>query len=191
MTFDTMMLPRALAIAVTTLIAAPAALADDVTDAIAEASAAYAEGDLAYAKESLDFASQLIGQMNTQSLATLLPEPLDGWEAGEVETETMGAALFGGGSTTTRTYTKGNEAVTVQYIANSPMVAQMAGMFSAAAMAGGKLIRLGRQKAMVDEDGGIQFVVDNKVMVQIDGSASADAMLAYAKAIDIKALKDH
>ncbi len=180
------------AIALSVTVAATTAQADDVTDAIAEAAAAYEEGDLAYAKESLEFATQLIGQMKTGTLATLLPEPLAGWEAGEVDTETMGAALFGGGSTASRDYTKGDKTVSIQYTANSPIVAQMAGMFSAAAMGGGgKLIRLGRQKAMVDEDGGIQFVVDNSVMVTVDGNASTEEMKAYAKAIDIKALKDY
>ena len=167
------------------------ASADDVTDAIEEALAAYQEGDNAYAKESLDFASQLIGQMNTDSLAALLPEPMEGWTAGEASTETMGAALFGGGSNASRDYSRGDDDISIQYTANSPIVAQMAAMFSAAGMAGGgKLIRLGRQKAMVDEDGGIQFVVNNNVMVQIDGNASAEDKMAYAKAIDIRKLKD-
>ncbi len=168
------------------------AWADDVTDAIDEAATAYEEGDLAYAKDSLEFAAQLIGQMKTGTLATLLPEPLDGWDAAEAETETMGAAMFGGGSTASRAYTMGGKNVTVQYIANSPMIAQMAMIFSNPAMAGaGKLIRLGRQKAMIDADGSVQFVVNNAIMVQVDGSASEEDKIAYAKAIDIKALKDY
>jgi len=169
------------------------AVADDVTDAIDEAAAAYAEGDLAYAQESLQFASQLIGQMKTGTLADLLPDPLEGWEAGEAETETMGAALFGGGSTVTRLYTRGDDEISIQYIADSPLVAQMAMMFSNPAMIGsaGKLLRLGRQKAVIDEDGSVQFVVNNSVMVQVDGDASEEDKVAYAKAIDIGALNDY
>ena len=183
----------AVAIAFTASIGCANAWADDVTDAIAEATAAYEEGDLAYAKESLEFASQLIGQMKTGTLAGLLPEPLDGWEGNEAETETVGAAMFGGGSTVSRSYTKGNENVTVQYIANSPIVAQMAAIFSNPAMmgGGGKLLRLGRQKAMIDDQGSVQFVVNNAIMVQIDGSASEEDKVAYAKMIDVKALKDY
>lgn len=168
------------------------AKADDVTDAIEEATAAYAEGDLAYAQESLQFASQLISQMKTGTLAALLPEPLDGWQANEAETETMGAALFGGGSTATRVYTKDQSRVSIQYTANSPLVTQMAAMFSNPAMmgAGGKLMRIGRQKAVVDDDGGVQFVVNNSVMVQVEGNAAPEDKVAYAKAIDVKALGD-
>jgi len=169
-----------------------AASADDVTAAMAEAAAAYEEGDLAYAKESLEFAAQLIGQMKTGTLAGLLPEPLDGWKAEDAETETMGVAMFGGGSSASRTYTKGDDDVTVQYIANSPMVTQMAVIFSNPAMAGsGKLLRLGRQKAMIDDDGSVQFVVNNAVMVQVEGNASEEDKIAFARAIDIEALKDY
>jgi len=167
--------------------------ADDISDAIEEAAAAYAEGDLAYAQESLQFASQLIGQMKTGTLATLLPEPMEGWDADEPETETMGAALFGGGSTASRYYTKGDSGVSINYTANSPIVAQMAAMFANPAMmgGGGKLLRLGRQKAMIDDEGNVQFVVNNSIMVQIDGNASDEDKIAYAKAIDISALKDY
>lgn len=167
--------------------------ADDVTDAIEEAAAAYAEGDLAYAQESLQFASQLIGQMKTGTLAGLLPEPLAGWDAQDAETETMGAALFGGGSTASRVYTRNGSEVSIRYTADSPLVAQMAALFSNPAMmgAGGKLLRLGRQKAVIDDDGGVQFVVDNTIMVQIDGNATPEDKIAYAKIIDIKALKDY
>jgi len=174
-------------------IGAAPARADDVTDAIEEAAAAYAEGDLAYARESLQFASQLIAQMKTGTLAGLLPEPLAGWEAQDAETETMGAALFGGGSTASRTYTKDGSEVSIQYTADSPLVAQMAAIFSNPAMmgAGGKLLRLGRQKAVIDDDGSVQFVVNNAIMVQIDGNASPEDKAAYAKAVDIQALKDY
>lgn len=183
----------AFALLATVALGAVPASADDISDAIEEAAAAYAEGDLAYAQESLQFASQLISQMKTGTLAGLLPEPLDGWEASEAETETMGAALFGGGSTASRQYMKGDAMVSVQYTANSPMVAQMAAMFSNPAMlgAGGKLLRLGRQKAVIDDDGNVQFVVDNSVMVQIDGNAGEEDKIAYAKAIDVKALGDY
>lgn len=176
------------------LVCAPAAQADDVTDAIEEAVAAYEEGDFGYAQESLNFAAQLIAQMKTGTLADLLPDPLTGWEGSEVDTETMGAALFGGGSTATRNYTKESSFVSVQYTADSPLIAQMGAMFSNPAMigaSGGKLLRIGRQKAMIDEDGTIQFMVDNNVMVQIEGNAPEEDKVAYAKSIDLKALKDY
>ena len=168
--------------------------ADEVTDAIDEAIAAYEEGDLSYAQESLTFASQLIAQMKTATLADLLPDALDGWEASEAESETMGAAMFGGGSTVSKVYTKGDKVVSIQYIADSPLLAQMAVMFANPAMAtagGGKLLRIGRQKAMVDQEGTIQFLVDNRIMVEISGDAAEDDKMTYAKSIDLKELKSY
>ena len=180
----------ATAIAIAAMSALPAA-ADDVTEAIEEAVAAYEEGDLAYAKESLEFAAQLIGQMKTGTLAALLPEALDGWEAGETETETMGAAMFGGGSTASRTYAKDGKVVEIEYIADSPILAQMAAMFANPAMMGGKAVRIGRQRAVIDDDGTIQFLVDNRIMVRVGGDASVEDKTAYAKTIDARALKNH
>lgn len=171
-----------------------AVLADDVTDAIAEAQQAYEEGDLAYAKESLDFASQLISQQKAGALVSYLPEPLDGWTAQEAQSESIGAAMFGGGTTASRLYQKDGASVNITYTADSPMIAQMAAMITNPALVGangGKLMRFGRQKAMIDDSGTVQFMVDNRVMVQVEGDASEEDKVAYAKAIDLKKLKDY
>ena len=100
------------------LLAAPA-LADDITDAIEQARKAYQGGDLANAKQSLDLASQLIGQKNAESFATLLPNPLPGWKAEKPQAQAMGAAVFGA-SVASRSYSNAQgESVEVQITGDS------------------------------------------------------------------------
>ena len=186
-------LPAILAVSALFLLAPPA-FADDVSDAINDALAAYEEGDLEYAKESLDFASQLIAQQKAGTLSDLLPEPLEGWEAAEAETESMGAAMFGGGTIARRDYSKGDSSVNIEFIADSPIIAQMGAMFANPALigaSGGKMVRIGRQTAMIDDEKNIQFLVENRIMVQINGNASEDEKMAYAKAIDLRKLRDY
>jgi hypothetical protein len=77
MIFARMMLAGALALAT------PAATfaADDILDAIDQARKSYQDGNFTAAKQSLDLASQLVGQKNAESFATLLPAALPGRKA--------------------------------------------------------------------------------------------------------------
>ena len=70
------------AAALTVMIVTPA-LADDITDAINQATVAYKAGDLSTTKQQLDLALQLIGQKNAEGFAALLPM-IDGWGAAQV-----------------------------------------------------------------------------------------------------------
>ena len=166
------------------------AAADEVTEVIQEALEAYEAGDLAYAKESLDYAAQLIGQQKTAGLSDLLPAPFEGWTAEDDAQAAAGMAVLGG-SAAKRIYERDGARVEVQYLADSPMVAQMGVMFSnpqLVASSGGRLLRLGRQKAVITRDGEINFMVDNRVMVQVTGNASEEDKIAYAKAVDVREL---
>src|SRR5437764_14924877 len=99
-----MHLMRMIAAAAILFAAAPALAADEVIEAIDQARKAYQGGDLAGAKQSLDLASQLIGQKNADAFGKLLPAPLAGWKAEEVQTTSVGAVGFGA-STASRHYT--------------------------------------------------------------------------------------
>ncbi|MCP1335665.1 hypothetical protein [Futiania mangrovi] len=176
------------------LVALPLALtipahADEVEDVLTEALELYRDGDIAGAKESTTYALQLMQQMKGEQMAALLPEPPQGWEGQEPESSSGGMGLFGG-NTAARSYTRDGETVTVTFIADSPMIAQMAGLFSNPAIMGsqGKVTRINRQTAVIGEDQ-IQMLVDNRIMVTVDGG-TADDRLAYAEAIDVKALRD-
>jgi hypothetical protein len=172
------------------LIATPA-LADEFTDALDSARAAYQERDLKATREELDYAVSLINGMKAEMLGKLLPEPLPGWTRESVEGEDAGMAMamFGGGTTASATYTKGTEDITITLVADSPMVMGLGGMLAGLASANGKPLRINRTQFALNE-GELQGVVDNKVMVSVSGSASQADKIAQIEAMDFEALGD-
>jgi len=166
--------------------------ADEVEESIDAALQAYRSGDIKGAKEELDFASQLLGQLKAEGLRAFLPEPLEGWERQDADMETQAMAAFGGGQMATARYTRGDESVEIQLMADNQMVSAMAGMFSSAAMMGamGEVRRLAGEKAVVTPEGDLQALVDNRIMVQISGSADSGAKAAYFEAVDMAGLKE-
>jgi hypothetical protein len=166
--------------------AAPAA-ADDVTDTIEAALAAYGQGDLKDALEELAYARQLISEMQTADLAAFLPEAPDGWSR-EIDTE-MAAALsmMGGGFGAEATYAGGGQRFTVTLMADNPMVAGFAGMLGNAALLGGaKRVRIGGER-FLDQDGELVALIDNRILVQASG-APLEAMVPVLEAMDFEAL---
>jgi hypothetical protein len=169
----------------------PALAADDILDAIDAARKAYQAGDMANAKQSLDVASQLIAQKNAESFVALLPAPLSGWKAEKAQTTAVGASILGGASAASRTYTNAKgDTVEVSITGDSAMIMQFAPMLANPALAGamGKLIRVGNQRAIQSNDGDIILVVNNKFLVNVQGSADAASKVAYAQAIDVAKL---
>lgn len=172
-------------------VAAPAGAADDILDAIDQARKAYQGGDMATAKQSLDLASQLIAQKNAEGFATLLPEPLAGWKAEKAQANAIGAAMFGGVSAASRSYTNAKgDSVEVSISGDSALLMQFAPMLNNPAMAAamGKLIRVGSQRAIQNQDGDIMMVVANKFLINVQGSADAASKMAYAQAVDVAKL---
>lgn len=183
----TLLFAGALIIATATL----PARADDILDAIDQSRKAYQAGDLTTAKQSLDLASQLIAQKNAEGFATLLPEPLSGWKAEKAQTSAVGAAVFGGVSAANRSYTNDKgDTVDISISGDSALLMQFAPMLSNPAMAGalGKLVRIGDQRGVQNQDGDIMMVVGGKVLINVQGSADAASKMAYAKAIDVAKL---
>ncbi|QDL90758.1 hypothetical protein FDP22_02510 [Paroceanicella profunda] len=181
---------RHICLAAAVLLAAPlAASADEISDSIEAALAAYNGGDVAGAKDELDYASQLLGQMKAQGMTDFLPPARDGWER-EVD-EPQSAAAFGGGVVAGATYTNGSDDVTVQLMADNAMVASMGAMFGSTAMMGsmGRLTRIGGEK-FVSADGQITGFIGGRVLVQVSGSAPEAEKVAYLEMMDFDALKD-
>lgn len=174
------------------LAAAPAA-ADEFTDAIDSALAAYGENDLEGAQQELDYAMQLLASMKSELLGKLLPEPIPGWTRETSEAGGDGAgmamAMFGGGATASATYTNGTEEMTLTLVADSPMVTGFGGMLAGLASAGGKPIRIKRTQFAMSE-GDLQGVVDSKVMVSVSGTARQEDKVAQIEAMDFEALAD-
>ncbi len=165
--------------------------ADDVTDSVEEALKAYKDKDYATAAQALDAAAQLVRQKRGELFTELLPAAPAGWEADEATTSAAGAAMFGGGVTAERNYTKGDSSVTVKFITDSPImqgVMMMMGNPMFANADGGKLERIKGQKAIFknkDGSGSVNVVVGGALLVQIEASDTSDADLRkFAESID-------
>ncbi len=159
----------------------------------------YKAGDYAGAVNNLDYASQLIRQKKSEGLVTVLPSPLEGWKAGEPQAQAVGAAMLGGGTTVSRDYTKGESTVTVSIVTDSPLMQSMMMMLNTpmfAGASGGKLQTINGERAIVNytksqQNGDINIVVNNRFLVTVQGNnASLEDMISYAKAIDMKKLKE-
>lgn len=169
---------------------ASAALADDIGDAIEEARRAYRANDLAAAKAALDVASQLIAQRSATGLSRFLPAAPTGWTADEAETDASAAAMFGGGLIAKRRYSNGSREATVQVLANSPLIAQMAPLFSNAQLLGamGRVFRVKGKTALLARDGNIQVLL-GRTLVTIEGSANEQEKRALLDALDLVAIE--
>ncbi len=169
----------------------PALAADDILDAMDQARKAYQAGDMGTAKQQLDVASQLIGQKNAEGFVKLLPEALPGWNADKAEAQAIGAAMFGGASSASRSYTNAKgDRVEISITGDSAMLMQFATLLNDPSLAGamGKLVKVGGLRAIQNHDGDVIVVVANKFVVNVQGSADADMKLAYANAVDLAAL---
>ena len=164
--------------------------ADEIEDTIAAALEAYQAGDIKLAKEEIDFVAQLLGQLKAEGLKGFLPAAMDGWT--REDQETQNAAAFGGGQMASAVYSNGSDRVEIQLMADNQMVTAMGAMFGNAALMGamGTVKRVNRQKRVVTNDGEVQSLINNRIMVQITGPADADTKLAYFEALDMDGLKD-
>jgi len=171
---------------------ASTASADEVEEALQFALEAYQAGDIKTAREEVDFASQLLQQMKTAELADFLPDPMDGWNQ-QVSNDQSAAAL--GASAAQATYlmdTDQSHQVTVQIMAGGQLVTSMAAMFGNTAVLStmGTVKRIARQKAVVTSDGDVQALIDNRIMVQIGGTAPVEDKEAYFALINFRELEN-
>ncbi len=175
--------------------------ADDVLEAIQEATEAYREKAYTEAVESLEYAKQLIQQLTSEALKNFLPEPLEGWKAKEAKSQNMG--IMGGSAGIEQEYWKagdGNQRrsrVIMTIMGESPMMQGMMHMFNPAiaGASGKKLQKIKRNKAVLEyssdnRDGELMINVDKKYLVLVKGSnVDKEDLMNYAKAIDYKGLK--
>ncbi|EAQ03189.1 hypothetical protein OB2597_13633 [Pseudooceanicola batsensis HTCC2597] len=163
-----------------------AARADDVTETLQSAMSAYEEGDLQYALEELEYAKQLMLTMKTDALSGFLPPAPDGWTR-EINTEINASlGMMGGGVGAEAEYSGDNESFTLTILADNPMVNAMGAMIGNAAAIGAKIERVGREKFMV-QDGTVQGLVDNRILVKAEGG-EVEAMLTILEEIDYREL---
>ncbi len=178
----------------------PASFADDVKDQIEEAVKAYEKDDYNTAITALDSASTLIRQKKGELVSKLLPDALNGWETGKAKSSAAASGMFGGGISAERRYTRKadgkTETVTISITSDSPLIQTMGMMFSNPMFMGqdNKLVVINGEKTISNErDNSLTSMVDNKILVKIDGSKNvpADALKDYFKAIDFKAIREY
>lgn len=178
----------------------PVLLADDVKDQIEEAIKAYEKDDYNMAITALDSASTLIRQKKGELVSKLLPQALDGWEAGEAKSSAAASGMFGGGISAEKRYSRktdaGKESITISITTDSPLIQTMGMMFSNPMFMGqdNKLMVIDGEKAIANaRDNSLISMVANKVMVKIDGDnkVKPEVLKEYFKAIDFKAIKEY
>ena len=162
------------------------ARADEVSDAIAEAQRAYQSGQVQAAQTAL----QLIAQRAAAGLAAALPDALPGWTAEEATSNAAGVGLFGGAMASRSFRNAQGQTVEIQVMSDNPLVAQLGPILANPMLAGamGRIVRVGDQRAIQGNDGNIQMLVDNRILVQVQGDAPVEAKLAYARAINVARL---
>jgi len=176
---------------------APPSRADEVENAAREALELYRQGDRAGAAAQFDYAAQLIRQAKGDDLARLLPAAIPGWTAEEASGQGAAGAFMGGGVHAERRYTKGDGEMTLSIMSDNPMIQGVMVMVQNPAMAGmsgARVQTVAGQRAMVQYDeaeksGDISVVVDNRILVQLQGfGASREDMLAQLSKVDFAAI---
>ena len=170
---------------------------DDVLTTIDEAVKQYTNGDFAGAASNLDYASQLVRQKKSERMKDLLPEPLSGWQAQPASAQTLGTAVFGGGVTVSRNYSKGDASVSIEIVTDSPVLQSVMMMLNNPMFAGassGMLETINGRRSIVKYEskgrsGEINIVVANRFMVTVKGkNVERQTLVAYAEAIDFTSL---
>ena len=179
------------AAAVAMLLQVAPARADEVSDAIGAAQRAYQAGQLRETQAALQEAMQLLAQRAAAGLGAALPDALPGWTAEDVQSNAGGMAGVFGATTASRRYANAQgQTVEIEVMSDNPMIAQLAVVMANPMLAGamGRLVRIGEQRAIQSNDGNVQMLVDNRILVQVKGDAAPEAKLAYARAINLARL---
>lgn len=171
------------------LLPAPAS-ADDITDALNAAIDAYEDGEVQDALAEIAYATQLLNELQSQGLATFLPEPLDGWTRDVSDTPAQGLGFMGGGTAAEASYTGPDGSFTIMMVADNPMVAAMGGMLGNPTLMAtmGRIERISGE-SFLESDGELSGLIGNRVLIQASGVAS-DIMADHLEQVDFDALED-
>jgi hypothetical protein len=184
----------ALAASAILLLSPAVSRADDVTDKISEAAAAYQRADLPAAIAALDAAAGQLRQKRADALISLLPLPPPGWTADPTETSSLNAEMLGGGTSATRIYHNGDQQVTVQITTDAPMLQGLAALVNGplAASTGIKAVQVGgRSIAYTESDNGYMALIADKIIVKVDGGKQVPepVLRSFVAIIDFDAIE--
>jgi hypothetical protein len=165
------------------------ASADDITDALTSAIAAYEAGETEDALAEIAYATQLLNDLQSEGLAAFLPEPLEGWTREVSDDPGQGLGFMGGGSAAEASYSGSGGSFTIMMIADNPMVGAMAGMLGNPALMStmGRIARIGGE-SFLDAEGELSALIGGRVLIQASG-ADLETMSAHLAQIDFTALE--
>jgi len=178
-----------------------AVYADDISDQITAGLEAYKEQDYKMALEELKFVTAQIQQLNQEELQKLMPQALEGWteKEGNNRDNQVAMSMMGGGTSMKKEFQRDREKVTVEVLANSPMMQMMTMMLKNPAMMAGqkntKPYRYKRAKGMIKTEKNkteINLVLAGQILVKVTGrKLEDDAVLKqYLEQLDFSKLKD-
>lgn len=157
----------------------PALMADDdkIISTINEATLQYTAGKYSEAASNLDYAAQLVRQRKSEKLKSFLPKAPTGWIANEIRAQTLGAAMLGGGITVSRDYRRGASLVSLEIVADSPVLQSVLAMMKnpvLSGVSGTRMETIQGQKALIKynssrKKGELYVVVDSRFLVSIKG----------------------
>lgn len=171
------------------LMPAPA-FADDITDALNAAIAAYEAGDIQDALEETAYATQLLNDLKSEGLEAFLPGPLPGWTREVSEEAAQGLGFMGGGSSAEADYTGPDGRFTIVMVADNPMVGAMAGLLGNATIMAtmGRIERINGE-SFLNADNELSGLIDGRVLIQASG-APVEVMAEHLKQVDFEALAE-
>lgn len=167
-----------------------AARADDVTDSLNDALTQYNSGKYSEAINSINYAERLITQKKGEALTQVFPSAPGGWQAEDVKAE----AVFGGGVSAERRYSRDAATVTVSIVSDSPMLQATMMLFTNPMFVtgdGAKIETINGQKAIVkysaeSKGGEIQVVISNRFLVTVNGTeVSKEELTGYVDSLDV------
>lgn len=173
--------------------------ADEIVNQMNEATKLYQEKDYKGAMDELKFITAQLQELDASENQKLLPSPLDGWKVEKSDNgEQAMMSIMGGGTSMQATYTKDQESIEIQIMANSPMISMMSMAISNPALMAADPdtmpFRYKKNKGMKKKNGNdteITLLIAGQIMLKLTGSnLKDDAVLEqYLDSIDIKKLK--
>jgi len=181
------------------LLLTPSLYADNVTDPIDTALESYKDKDYKTAIDELKYAITALQKLDSEVNKQLLPEPLAGWKKSDANSNSNPAmAVFGGGSMTSATYTRGKEKVEIEIIANSPMIASMSMLIANPMLMQSdpnqEPFRYKKAKGMKKKEGKkteIVLLIGNQILLSLRGRNLQDSTTLddYLKTMDLKKIQ--
>ncbi len=141
-------------LAVSAMILAATANADQITDQVNAGIKLYEEGKISKAINEIDFALGQMRQKQAEAIAALIPEKVEGWTAKKVKTS-GNQSIMGAGTIASRSYKQdgGKGKVQIEIMRLGQGMGMMFNPMMLQRMGGGKPVLIGGMKGTIIEKG--------------------------------------